>query len=550
MIIIKRLVTRLTLTALMIPAAYASIPDCADDQNGTISPVQNLVNGCYIYASEIEPSSMAKSVLKLWAADGVQLSSAQEVIDQLNRLAIYSPGYGVNNVTWVSNTDNFVNYNGLDHVINSGANSDGVAVLAVGQQSFESSYGIEDSAYTFQAALNFVNTYRTSASKIATLGHSLGGITIRYALADMEEKNIPHNVGLYVSNDAPHRGAYVPQSLQQILPVLESYKNDLSVLEPSISAFFTTWGVSISFSATLNTILSVPDALEGELEQASSMLRNKVGKQLLIDHVLGTAERTSFMTTLTTLGYPTQATNIAITSGSVEGVMQSVHDLNANGAYYEFFGKKGDNVDSAYFGAHFVLYPTVAGEQNLYSKFSGWVQKKAPCAWPLNFLTCTSTNETSITPRIRTTSMTAQELDGIPGSTIEWPEGSMTIGGNTFPFGGAPGKMLEQVTSGAFVPASDKVELEHIDENYNFPFIPTYSALDIDRPITQADSVVQALADLAGDTVYVDTNNKLAGISDIESLHFHDIYVNDANSNHLNVRWPAGVVSAIKGAVD
>src|SRR5690554_4478517 len=121
MIIIKRLVTRLTLTALMIPAAYASIPDCADDQNGTISPVQNLVNGCYIYASEIEPSSMAKSVLKLWAADGVQLSSAQEVIDQLNRLAIYSPGYGVNNVTWVSNTDNFVNYNGLDHVINSGA---------------------------------------------------------------------------------------------------------------------------------------------------------------------------------------------------------------------------------------------------------------------------------------------------------------------------------------------------------------------------------------------------------------------------------------------
>lgn len=550
MIIIKRLVTRLTLTALMIPAAYASIPDCADDQNGTISPVQNLVNGCYIYASEIEPSSMAKSVLKLWAADGVQLSSAQEVIDQLNRLAIYSPGYGVNNVTWVSNTDNFVNYNGLDHVINSGANSDGVAVLAVGQQSFESSYGIEDSAYTFQAALNFVNTYRTSASKIATLGHSLGGITIRYALADMEEKNIPHNVGLYVSNDAPHRGAYVPQSLQQILPVLESYKNDLSVLEPSISAFFTTWGVSISFSATLNTILSVPDALEGELEQASSMLRNKVGKQLLIDHVLGTAERTSFMTTLTTLGYPTQATNIAITSGSVEGVMQSVHDLNANGAYYEFFGKKGDNVDSAYFGAHFVLYPTVAGEQNLYSKFSGWVQKKAPCAWPLNFLTCTSTNETSITPRIRTTSMTAQELDGIPGSTIEWPEGSMTIGGNTFPFGGAPGKMLEQVTSGAFVPASDKVELEHIDENYNFPFIPTYSALDIDRPITQADSVVQALADLAGDTVYVDANNKLAGISDIESLHFHDIYVNDANSNHLNVRWPAGVVSAIKGAVD
>src|SRR5690554_3294412 len=568
MIIIKRLVTRLTLTALMIPAAYASIPDCADDQNGTISPVQNLVNGCYIYASEIEPSSMAKSVLKLWAADGVQLSSAQEVIDQLNRLAIYSPGYGVNNVTWVSNTDNFVNYNGLDHVINSGANSDGVAVLAVGQQSFESSYGIEDSAYTFQAALNFVNTYRTSASKIATLGHSLGGITIRYALADMEEKNIPHNVGLYVSNDAPDRGAYVPQSLQQILPVLESYKNDLSVLEPSISAFFTTWEVSISFSATLNTILSVPDALEGELEQASSMLRNKVGKQLLIDHVLGTAERTSFMTTLTTLGYPTQATNIAITSGSVEGVMQSVHDLNANGAYYEFFGKKGDNVDSAYFGAHFALYPTVAGQQNLYSKFSGWVQKKAPCPWPMGFLTCTSTNETSITPRTRTTPATAQELDAVPGSIVNIPDFDVDEGPDEILIGGTPGEMLGQVTNYFFVPVSDDPAINHFDSDYNFPFIPTFSALDIDRPINFSDSVILSLAAQTTETVSVNSEGKLLGIDAISGLHFDDIYVNGDNNlsgvneavtkpeliadnlSHLDVYWPAGVINAIKGTVD
>src|SRR5690554_988095 len=409
--VFKKIITGAALTALMAPLAYASIPDCIDDQNGIISPVQNLVDGCYIYAVSVEPNSTARSAVKLFPANGKVLSrsTASEIIAELNRLAIYFPGYSSRDVT-------HSNFSGESNLGQITGGSDGVTVLAVNELDTNSNYGIEDSAYVVQATLNFVNSYRSAnAEKMAALGYSLGGVTMRYALADMEAKNIPHNVGLYVSNDAPHRGAYIPQSLQQILPVLESYKNDLSVLEPSISAFFTTWGVSISFSATLNTILSVPDALEGELEQASSMLRNKVGKQLLIDHVLGTAERTSFMTTLTTLGYPTQATNIAITSGSVEGVMQSVHDLNANGAYYEFFGKKGDNVDSAYFGAHFVLYPTVAGEQNLYSKFSGWVQKKAPCAWPLNFLTCTSTNETSITPRIRTTSMTAQELDGIPG---------------------------------------------------------------------------------------------------------------------------------------
>jgi|GEM_PF-6398891 len=562
--VFKKIITGAALTALMAPLAYASIPDCIDDQNGIISPVQNLVDGCYIYAVSVEPNSTARSAVKLFPANGKVLSSstASEIIAELNRLAIYFPGYSSRDVT-------HSNFSGESNLGQITGGSDGVTVLAVNELDTNSNYGIEDSAYVVQATLNFVNSYRSAnAEKMAALGYSLGGVTMRYALADMEAKNIPHNVGLYVSNDAPHRGAYIPQSLQQILPVLESYKNDLSVLEPSISAFFTTWGVNINFSATLNTILSIPEGIEDGLDGASGMLKHKIGRQLLIDHVLGSTERTDFMTKLTALGYPTQTTNIAITSGSVLGVGQPAPVLSNNGAYYEFFGKKGPNVSTAYFGAHFALYPTVAGQQNLYSKFSGWVQKKAPCPWPMGFLTCTSTNETSITPRTRTTPATAQELDAVPGSIVNIPDFDVDEGPDEILIGGTPGEMLGQVTNYFFVPVSDDPAINHFDSDYNFPFIPTFSALDIDRPINFSDSVILSLAAQTTETVSVNSEGKLLGIDAISGLHFDDIYVNGDNNlsgvneavtkpeliadnlSHLDVYWPAGVINAIKGTVD
>lgn len=94
--------------------------------------MENLTapQGCYIYASAVEPNSTAKSVLKLWPADNATLGSAAEVIDQLNRLAIYSPGYGSGDVTQQS----FKNFNRLSQLTDSSPNStspDGVAVLAI-----------------------------------------------------------------------------------------------------------------------------------------------------------------------------------------------------------------------------------------------------------------------------------------------------------------------------------------------------------------------------------------------------------------------------------
>lgn len=45
-------------------------------------------------------------------------------------------------------------------------------------------------------------------------GLSMGGLVTRYALALMENQFEPHQVGTYFSYDSPHRGAWIPISLQ------------------------------------------------------------------------------------------------------------------------------------------------------------------------------------------------------------------------------------------------------------------------------------------------------------------------------------------------
>jgi hypothetical protein len=56
-----------------------------------------------------------------------------------------------------------------------------------------------------------------TTDKIIVIGPSMGGLIAKYALAKMEKENKEHNVGLYVSFDAPHQGANVPIGAQYFL---------------------------------------------------------------------------------------------------------------------------------------------------------------------------------------------------------------------------------------------------------------------------------------------------------------------------------------------
>jgi hypothetical protein len=74
---------------------------------------------------------------------------------------------------------------------------------------------IERNALGVIQLLAYINARTTD--KVLIVGPSMGGLIAKYALAKMEKDNIPHNVGTYVSFDAPHQGANVPISAQYFL---------------------------------------------------------------------------------------------------------------------------------------------------------------------------------------------------------------------------------------------------------------------------------------------------------------------------------------------
>lgn len=53
-------------------------------------------------------------------------------------------------------------------------------------------------------------------AELAVGGFSMGGLVTRYALAKMEAEKQNHHTALYFSYDSPHRGAWIPISLQAL----------------------------------------------------------------------------------------------------------------------------------------------------------------------------------------------------------------------------------------------------------------------------------------------------------------------------------------------
>ena len=57
---------------------------------------------------------------------------------------------------------------------------------------------------------------RVGGTPMLVGGFSMGGLVTRYALAKMEQQAIDHQTDTYLSFDSPHRGAWIPISLQAL----------------------------------------------------------------------------------------------------------------------------------------------------------------------------------------------------------------------------------------------------------------------------------------------------------------------------------------------
>jgi hypothetical protein len=86
----------------------------------------------------------------------------------------------------------------------------------------ERSASILDNSDAAIAAIEKATATRNVKDPLVVGGFSMGGLVTRYALAKMEADDIPHHTGVYFSYDSPHRGAYIPISLQAFAHFIRS----------------------------------------------------------------------------------------------------------------------------------------------------------------------------------------------------------------------------------------------------------------------------------------------------------------------------------------
>ena len=108
---------------------------------------------------------------------------------------------------------------------------------------------IEDNAELLKQVIQQVNNAKVGNHPNAVIGYSMGGLVARWALKDMEDRRIDHDTSLYISYDAPHRGANVPYDIKSDLDKLQDkvkkylFKNvDRDVIYSPAGKEMILWG--------------------------------------------------------------------------------------------------------------------------------------------------------------------------------------------------------------------------------------------------------------------------------------------------------------------
>ncbi len=76
---------------------------------------------------------------------------------------------------------------------------------------------IQRNAFLLVKLIQRVNAEKAGYSPLVVAGASMGGLVARYALAYMEQHDIPHDTRTFISFDAPQQGANIPLGIQHWL---------------------------------------------------------------------------------------------------------------------------------------------------------------------------------------------------------------------------------------------------------------------------------------------------------------------------------------------
>lgn len=165
---------------------------------------------------------------------------------------------------------------------------------------------IQRNAMVLITLIQQLNSQKVGDEELVVLGPSMGGLIGRYALAYMEENSLESETRLFISLDAPHRGANIPISLQYVINYFVEMVGDDTTQQ------------------IVNQLLDSP-----------------ASKEMLVDHLYGhllagsTYEqdplkllplgapgfRDEFQAELDALGFPSNVRNVSIINGDGNGAM-------------------------------------------------------------------------------------------------------------------------------------------------------------------------------------------------------------------------------------
>ncbi len=293
---------------------------------------------------------------------------------------------------------------------------------------------IQRNAMVLTELLNQVNAAKVGDEQNVVIGPSMGGLIARYALRYMETNSLEHDTRLYVSFDAPHKGANIPIGFQHL---------------------FNYMAYGPLGDATLQIVVD-------------AMLRSTASRQMLIDHFEGHLQsgsefefnnsvtlptgkpgfRAPFQAELDAMGFPQQSRNIAIANGSGNATMNGTPGMTVMDHTFQI-----TDTERAIINLKFT--PT-AGQTTQVSRFRG--QTLLFGFWVTVFESMANSQAPAV----------SSGLDSAPGSRFDMTSLADMVGSNA---------LLTEFF--------DNLEIDY------FTFVPTLSALAVENanwyaPVTSA----------------------------------------------------------------
>ena len=221
---------------------------------------------------------------------------------------------------------------------------------------------IERNGKLLESVINYVNANKVTTTPNILIGQSMGALVSRWALKDMENSGVNHQVRMFVSWDGPHQGANIPIAFQYASRQALSLYVKSNI--PSLFNIYNTFIIPLAnnYILTANLIRGLyggsPWAyasgtnLPQLIMSALTLQDYPAPREMLINYIttagnLDNSIHNTWQSAYRAMGYPTQCVNVAVSNGSECGMTQlfnpgqSLIDIRGNASpsfFSDFFG--------------------------------------------------------------------------------------------------------------------------------------------------------------------------------------------------------------------